>query len=68
MALFEEFHKDTLPLFNLNFGIITLLLKQKQAQNIKQYCPICVLNVSFKIFTKVACNRLSLVADSIILF
>jgi hypothetical protein len=46
-------------LFSLNFGIITLLPKQKEATHIKQFCPICLLNVSFKIFTKVMVNRLT---------
>ena len=51
MALFKEFHNETLNLFSLNFGIIiTLLPKQKEATHIKQFRPICLLNVSFKIF------------------
>jgi hypothetical protein len=53
MALFKECHNGTLNLFSLNFGIITLLPKQKEAAHIKQFRPICLLNVSFKIFTKV---------------
>jgi hypothetical protein len=32
MALFHEFHKGDLPLFSLNFGIITLLPKEKEAK------------------------------------
>jgi hypothetical protein len=47
------------PLFSLNFGIITLLPKQKEASHIKHFCPICLLNVSFKIFTKVMVNRMT---------
>jgi hypothetical protein len=66
MALFKEFHNGSLPLFHLNYGIITLLPKNKEAINIKQYHPICLLNVSFKIFTKVAVRRLSQVAEKII--
>jgi hypothetical protein len=66
MALFKEFHEGKLPLFNLNFGIITLLPKQKEATHIRQYRPICLLNVSFKIFTKVAVNRLTGIADNVI--
>jgi hypothetical protein len=52
VTLFKEFHDDTLPLFHLNYGIITLLPKQKESTNIKQFRPIC-----FKIFTKMA-NKL----------
>jgi hypothetical protein len=32
MALFQEFHKGVLPLFSLNFGIIALLPKEKEAK------------------------------------
>ena len=66
MALFMEFHEGTLPLNSLNFGTIILLPKKKDAKAIQQYRPICLLNVSFKIFTKVATNRLSIVAQKII--
>lgn len=62
MALFNEFHKGDLPLFSLNFGIITLLPKQKEPKQIQQFRPICLLNMSFKIFTKVIANRVALVA------
>jgi hypothetical protein len=66
MALFHDFHKGELPLFSLNFGIITLLPKCQEAIKIQQYRPICLLNVSFKIFTKVATNRMNLVAQKVI--
>jgi hypothetical protein len=62
MALFRDFHRRNLPLFSLNFGIITLLPKEKEVKKIQQYRPICMLNVSFKIFTKVLANRLTSVA------
>ena len=66
MAIFVEFHNGTLPLYSLNFDIITLLPKKDNMVQIQQYRPICLLNVSFKIFTKVAVNRLMQVADKII--
>ena len=66
MAMFSEFHKGELPLYNLNFGTIILLPKCKEAIKIQQYRPICLLNVSFKIFTKVATNRISVVAQKVI--
>ena len=66
MAMFREFHAGNLPLFNLNFGTITLILKQKEIKQIQQYRPICMLNVSFKIFTKVLANRLTVVADKVV--
>jgi hypothetical protein len=57
MTMFKEFHAGDFPLYNLNFGIITLLPKQKEAKQIQQYRPICMVNVSFKIFMNVLANR-----------
>jgi hypothetical protein len=65
MALFRDFHDGSLPLFSLNFGIITLLPKELEVKRIQQYRPICMLNVSFKIFTKVLANRLSSIACNV---
>ena len=62
MALFTDFHKEDLNLFSLNFGIISLIPKVEDATKIQQYRPICVLNTSFKVFTKVGTNRLNKVA------
>jgi hypothetical protein len=66
LSLFHEFHKVHLPLFSLNFRIITLHPKQKKAKQIQQFRPICLLNVSFKSFTKVMENRVALVAQKVI--
>jgi hypothetical protein len=66
MALFEDFYKGKLPLYSLNFGTIVLIPKCKEATKIQQYIPICLLHVSFKIFTKVATNRLMSVAQKVI--
>jgi hypothetical protein len=35
MALFNEFHEDKLPLYRLNFGIITLLPKTGRSHTYK---------------------------------
>jgi hypothetical protein len=66
MAMFRDFHASNLPIFSLNFGILMLLPKEQEARKIQQYRPICMLNVSFKIFTKVLANKLSTVACKII--
>jgi hypothetical protein len=66
LALFDAFHKGELPLFRLNFGHIILVPKSKDAMSIQHYRPICLLNVSFKIFTKVLTNRVSGVASKVI--
>jgi hypothetical protein len=66
LALFNEFLQGTLTLHCINFGIITLLPKKDEATMIQQYRPICLLNVSFKIFTKVLTNIINLVAQKVI--
>jgi hypothetical protein len=66
MSLFHEFYMGRLPIHSLNFGIITLLPKISDATRIQQYRPICLLNVLFKIFTKVLNNRILKVADKLI--
>jgi hypothetical protein len=50
----------------MNFGEIILLPKINEAEKIQQYRPICLLNVSFKIFTKVATIRLNMIADHVV--
>jgi hypothetical protein len=62
MTLFREFHQGDLPLFSLNFGTIILLPKCREATKIQQYRPICLLNMSIKIFTKVATNMVMKIA------
>jgi hypothetical protein len=64
--LFYEFHARRLPIHSLNFGVITLLLKITDASRIQQYRSICLLNMSFKIFTKVLNNIILKVADKLI--
>jgi hypothetical protein len=64
--VFHDLYRGELPIFSLNFGVITLLPKVQEANVIQQYRPICLLNVSFKIFTKVATLRINLIADKVI--
>jgi hypothetical protein len=66
VTLFKEFHHGDLPLYSLNFGMIVLLPKCREATKIQQYRPICLLNMSFKIFTKVSTNRVTKVAHKTI--
>jgi len=35
IAMFREFHVGNLPLFNLNFGTITLISKKKEVKQIE---------------------------------
>ena len=64
-AMFSQLRVGDLPLFRLNFRIITLLHKKEDASRIEQYMPICLLNVSFKIFTKVGTNRVTSIASKV---
>jgi hypothetical protein len=66
MTMFHKLHSGDLPLFSLNFRVISLIPKAQELNCIQQYRPICLLNASYKIFTKVATNRINLVADHII--
>jgi hypothetical protein len=66
MVLFNELSKGELSLFKLNFGDITLLPQKEDAVQIQQYRPICLLNVCFKIFTKVGTNRITGIAPKVI--
>lgn len=66
MPMFQDLFNGQLQLFKLNFGTITLLPKKEEAVCIEQFRPICLLNVSFKIFTKVGTNRLTQIAHSVI--
>jgi hypothetical protein len=60
MSMFRAFQEGSLPLFYYNFVTIIFLLKKENAIQIQPYKPIYLLNVSFKIFTKVVINKVSL--------
>jgi hypothetical protein len=66
LEMFEKLHKGKLNLSRMNYGLISLIPKLKEANNIKQYKPICLLGVDYKWFTKVLTMRLTAAADSII--
>lgn len=61
--MLDHLHRGTLELWRLNYGVIILLPKVKPATNIKQFRPICLLNVIYKIITKVLTIRLTKVVD-----
>ncbi|RLN23448.1 hypothetical protein C2845_PM07G29970 [Panicum miliaceum] len=66
LAMFEDLYNHNLDLKRLNYGVITLVPKVKEANNIEQYRPICLLNVDFKIFTKAMNNRFTPLAREVI--
>lgn len=66
LGLVNDFHKGLIDIDRLNFGVITLIPKTKDAIQIQKFRPICLLNVSFKIITKMLMNRLNEVMAYII--
>ena len=63
--MFDDLHAGKLNMGRLNYGVIILI--PKLAMNvIKQYRPICLLNVIFKIITKALTGRLTKVAEKIV--
>jgi hypothetical protein len=64
--MFNKLHSEDLNMSRMNYGLITLIPKLKEANNIKQYHPICLLNVDYKWFTKVLTMRLAKWATKII--
>ena len=64
--MFQDLFNGHLELFHLNFGMIMLLPKKEEAVRIEQFRPICLLNVSFKILTKVGTNRLTRISNSVV--
>jgi mannosylglycoprotein endo-beta-mannosidase len=53
LDMLTEFGSHKLDIGRLSYGVITLIHKSKEASRRQQYKPICLLNVSFKIITKV---------------
>lgn len=64
--MFRDFSNDQLDIKRLNYGVITIVPKLKEANNIKQFRPICLLNVDYKYFNKVLTNRLVPIARKVI--
>ena len=64
--MFNDFHRGQLNIARLNYGIVTLVPKCKDARQIQKFRPICLLNVSFKKFTKVLMKRLEMTVEKII--
>jgi hypothetical protein len=68
MAMMGDFHKGDLDIRRLNYDVITLVPKLKEANHIKQYRPVCLLNIDYdyKGITKVLTNRLTPLAKEVI--
>jgi hypothetical protein len=66
MSMVQDFNHSTLDLKRLNYGMATLVPKIKEANNIRQYRPIYLLNVDFKISPKLLTDRITPLADDLI--
>jgi hypothetical protein len=66
LEMFQDLYRGELNLSRLNFGMISMIPKIKEANTIKQYRPICILNVAYKWFSKVFTMRLTPFADKVI--
>ncbi|OQU88913.1 hypothetical protein SORBI_3002G120601, partial [Sorghum bicolor] len=66
VEMFNKLHFEELNMSRMNYDMITLIPKLKEANNIKQNRPICLLNADYKWFTKVLTMRLAKVANKII--
>lgn len=49
MQMVNDFYMGALDIARLNYGV-TLIPKVQDANDVKQFRPICLLNVSFKIY------------------
>ena len=67
VELFADFHKGALDVHRLNYGVINLLPKVKDAIRIQQFRPICLLNCLYKWITKTLTLRLEHLANKLIL-
>jgi hypothetical protein len=57
--MFRDFYTGSFPIERLDYGVVTLIPKVDNANEMKNFRPICLLNVCYKIFTKVLNNRLA---------
>jgi hypothetical protein len=46
--LFGDFHKEDLDMYTLNFALITIFPKEKDARTLNKFRPISLLNYSYK--------------------
>jgi hypothetical protein len=66
MVLFWDFHQHRIDLARINYGMIIVIPKIDEATTIQKFRPICLLQVLFKIFTKVLTIRSETVMNKLI--
>jgi hypothetical protein len=66
MEMFRDLNEGNLDLYRLNFALITVIPKEKDARTMNKFRPISLLNCCYKNFTKVLTNRIGQVVDRLI--
>jgi hypothetical protein len=66
IQMMEDFYNGRSNLSRINCGVIVLIPELKDVVNIKKFRPICLLNVFYKLFTKVLAMRWMEVASEVI--
>lgn len=67
MEMINDFCLGNLDINRLNYRVITLIPKVKDVNNVKKFHLICLLNVSFKIFTRLLMERVTSLASKLII-
>lgn len=66
MDMMEDIHNGILDIRRLDYGVIALISKCKDALQIQKFRPICLLIVSFKIITRTLMKRLAKVIGDLV--
>jgi hypothetical protein len=66
MEMFDDLFHGRLDLYRLNFALITIIPKEKDARTMNKFRPISLLNCSYKTFTRVLTSRMAKVVDRLI--
>lgn len=66
MALFDELYAGCLDCERLNYAFVVLIPKKSGANRVGEFRPISLLNVVYKILTKVLTNRLNTKLDLLV--
>ena len=66
LSLMNDFMDQKINIDRFNYGVVTLVPKGANVDRIQKYIPICLLNVVFKIITKMLVNRLTPVIQKVI--
>ncbi|XP_065622929.1 uncharacterized protein LOC136064739 [Quercus suber] len=66
LAFFADFHKDCIFEKSLNATFLCLIPKKTNAVNIRDFCPISLVDSLYTLLSKVLTHRLRLVLDKLI--